>query len=102
MRINPEFSNDSDDDIEESFKSDGIQYIESYNDLPNDVAELIDEQTGKIMELIKESNHKDPLFQHLGFQNVQIQSLQRSLVNIQKGMLAMTLAMEMIQNQINE
>ena len=94
MRINPEFSNDSDDDIEESFKSDGIQYIESYNDLPNDVAELIDEQTGKIMQMIKDSDHKDPLFQHLGFQNVQIQALQRSIIGLQKGMMALTLAME--------
>lgn len=102
MRINPEFSNDPDDDIAEAFKSDGVQYIESYNDLPDDVGGLIDEQTEKIMELIKESDHKDPLFQHLGFQNVQIQALQRSLVNIQKSMLAMTLAMEMIQNQIDE
>jgi hypothetical protein len=102
MIINPEFSNDPDDDIEESFNTDGVQYIESYNDLPEDVGELIDEQAEKIMELVKESDHKDPFYQHLGFQNVQVQALQRSIVNIQKGMLAMTLAMELLQDKIDE
>ena len=44
--------------------------------------------------MIKDSDHKDPLFQHLGFQNVQIQALQRSIIGLQKGMMALTLAME--------
>lgn len=92
MRINPEFQDLPDDDELEG--GDKLKYIDSYNDFPEEVSEMVDEQTSRIMELIKESNHKDPLFQHLGFQNVQIQSLQRSVIALQKGMMALTLAME--------
>lgn len=94
MRINPEFQDLPDDENDAFDGGDKLKYINSYNDLPVDVSEMIDEQTTRIMELIKDSDHNDPLFQHLGFQNVQIQSLQRSVIALQKGMVALTLAME--------
>lgn len=93
MRINPEFQDLPDDD-DELEADDNLKFITSYNDLPEDLSEMINEQTGKIMQMIKDSDHKDPLFQHLGFQNVQIQALQRSIIGLQKGMMALTLAME--------
>lgn len=93
MRINPEFQDLPDDD-DKPEAGDELKFITSYNDLPEDLSEMINEQTGKIMQMIKDSDHKDPLFQHLGFTNVQIQALQRSVIGLQKGMMALTLAME--------
>ena len=91
MRINPEFQDLPDDELE---VDDNLKYISSYNDLPEELSGMLNEQTEKIMEMIKDSDHKDPLFQHLGFQNIQIQALQRSIIVLQKGMMALTLAME--------
>ena len=91
MRINPEFQDLPDDEFE---VDDNLKYISSYNDLPEELSGMLNEQTEKIMEMIKDSDHKDPLFQHLGFQNIQIQTLQRSIIALQKGMMALTLAME--------
>ena len=91
MRINPEFQDLPDDELE---ADDNLKYISSYNDLPEELSGMLNEQTEKIMEMIKDSDHKDPLFQHLGFQNIQIQTLQRSIIALQKGMMALTLAME--------
>jgi len=91
MRINPEFQDLPDDELE---VDDNLKYISSYNDLPEELSGMLNEQTEKIMEMIKDSDHKDPLFQHLGFQNIQIQTLQRSIIALQKGMMALTLAME--------
>jgi len=91
MRINPEFQDLPDDELE---ADDNLKYISSYNDLPEELSGMLNEQTEKIMEMIKDSDHKDPLFQHLGFQNIQIQALQRSIIVLQKGMMALTLAME--------
>ena len=88
MRLNPEFSEDPDSDPESEL-DDAIREITEFSALPAETQAEIYQYGEQVSHMIATAPDQveDPMAYYLGFQAMQINTLQRSLVKARKAFI---------------
>lgn len=90
MRLNPDFFEDPEQDPEQ--KTDRIEHVSSFKDLPEQEFEDLKQGAKELEELVSEVmslgyDRQQSLMFVLSFKAEQIQTLQRSMVRVQEAIL---------------
>ena len=89
MNINPEFNSSSEDDDPTDST---IRFIDNLTDLPSDAKEMLEEHSRKLESMhvhLLENGYtsSDANRALMGFQSMQIQMLQKSIIGLQKAIV---------------
>ena len=109
MRFNPDFFNSPEPDPEEILQQDiealdnKYQQVNSLSDLPDDYRQKLDSFTESLQGIIddEEANNPgvNPLYRYLAFQEIQIESLQNELRDVNEMILTLAAAVDMKENK---
>lgn len=93
MRINPDFSSDSDDNFD---PEDNLEVLKHLTKLPPELAKLMAKQSDVFIEMVADLQESTTMSEQeawneiLTFQGLQINMLQRALIDVQKAVLELS------------
>ena len=94
MKLNPEYSDNDDDSFMGYDPEDNLKFIDSLDNLPEEIKEEVKTHAAKIKDMKKELvlDKDDQYLTVIAFLSMQISMLQQSVMGVQKAILKLAAA----------